>query len=333
MTYSIEALSEYNADGWEEFNRQCGEGTPFHSVRWKTILEDIFRLNLKYYLILDEQHIVGICPFIEQKTGFFRGLNTIPYSEYTQPILADTFDIRRINDLLSLFAKDYSFLHFTTYNPEIIDRIEYDNFPNENLGNMVVNLKHKPPDTLWQSTLSKDDRYKIRAFEKVEFEVQKIDHKRDIERFYHYYAENLNHINGEILPLSFFQKLIDSFSPEELRVALLTSEDSFAGGNLAILHPDQKTAYFEYLALNRNLPNKYSPSLYLYWEGVNWAWENGYEKVSFGRQRIDPNNRRFRYKVKFGADHIPILSRTVLLSKKASLLYRSKKMLTESRNI
>lgn len=52
MGYSIEALSESNVQQWEEFNNRSPEGTLFHSIRWKNILEDTLNLRLRYYEVI-----------------------------------------------------------------------------------------------------------------------------------------------------------------------------------------------------------------------------------------------------------------------------------------
>lgn len=323
MAYSVEPLSASNAHRWEEFNVQSREGTPFHSLKWKNTMVDAMKLKERYFLVLKDSKVVGICPFVEQSLRLFRGLNGIPRSDYNHIILDDSLNPDHINEILSLFPMRYSFLYFDTYDPALQDEIEYDNIPNEAGSNMILDLNRNPPEAVWKEVLSKDDRYKITRFEKGGFTVQEGTDVRTIEEFYRYYAENLNHINGYVLSPASFRRLLDSFSPSEARVAVLTNDGAFAGGNLALLDPARKTVYFSLLALNRNLPNKYSPTYYLSWEGINWAWENGYERISFGRER--PDNPRVRGKQKFGAESIPIHSRVVLLSKAASRLYRLRK--------
>jgi len=325
MTYSIEALSESNRHQWEDFNNQSREGTLFHSIKWKKILEDVFKLKCQYYLIRGDKEVVGICPFVEHSAGPFRGLNGIPNSEFNNMLFNDSFNADRFSDLLTLFSKDYSYLIFSTYHPPVMERIGYDNFPDEESGNMVSDLRKYPPDVIWNDILTKNERNKIRKFEKNGFHVHEINQRHDIENFYHYYEENLKYIHGEILPFSFFQKLIDEYQKNELRIAVLTNGKIFVGGTLTFLYPAKKTTYFDYLSLNRNIPNRYTPTYYLFWDLVTWAWNNGYEKVSFGRQKLDPNNPRFMNKVKFGAEHVPIHSRIAFFSKTTSLLYRLKK--------
>ncbi|WP_292365248.1 GNAT family N-acetyltransferase [Methanoculleus sp. UBA208] len=326
MTYSIELLSGENAHQWKEFNDRSREGTPFHSLRWKSILEDALNLRLRYYLILKDQQVVGICPFVEQSAGFFHGLNSIPHSEFNNMILDDSFDINHLDEVLSLFAEECSFLHFNTYSPDTMDETKHDNFIIEHTGNMILNLKQTSPEVIW-STFSRNMRYNIQIFEKRGFTIREAHEPSEIKRFYRYYVENLTHINGDILPSSFFERLLDFF-PDDVRIAILANGDVFAGGWLTLASPDRATAYYQYLALNRNLPNRYTPTYPVYWDLVNWAWENGYEKLSFGRQRLEPDNPRFQGKAKFGAEYIPIHARLVLLSKTASLAYRMKKRLS-----
>jgi hypothetical protein len=331
MVYSIEALSGSNAHQWEDYNNQSREGTLFHSLRWKKVLEDELTLKLKYYLILKDQRVVGIWPCMEQTAGFFRGLLGIPHSEYNNIILDDSFDINHINKILTLFSKEYSFLHLSTYNPDILDRVKYANFIVENTGNMVLDLTQKPPDTIW-NRFSTNTRRSIRLFENKGFMAQEIDPQNDAELFYQHHVENLTHRKGEILPFAFLQRLLGSFSPNELRGVVLANSDAFAGGMLTFLHPAQKTVYFEYLVRNRSLPKRFTPTYFLFWNEINWAWNNGYEKVSFGRQSLDLNNPRFQNKVKFGAEHVPIHSRTVVFSKTTASLYRLKTYLSERRD-
>jgi len=323
MTCSTEVLSEGNAHRWEEYNTRSGKGTLFHGLRWKRLLEDVLKVKLRYYLIFDGQKVVGLCPFAEQSAGFFRGLASIPHSEFNNLVLDDSFDSAHLNEILSLFAKEYSFLHLSTYDREVLDNINYNGFNTGETGNMVLNVKQKPPEEIW-SSLSRNMRYKIQVFEKKGFKIREARQRSEIEWFYRYYVENLTSIKGDILPLSFLEGLLELF-PGRVRIEILTNGDVFAGGSLTLLSPERKTAYYQYLALNRNLPNRYTPTYAIYWNLVNRTRDDGYEYLSFGRQRLDLKNPRFQDKAKFGAEHVPIHSRLVPLSRIASLAYQVRK--------
>ena len=119
-----------------------------------------------------------------------------------------------------------------------------------------------------------------------------IDQPGDLGEPYQHYVKNMMHIQGEILPFTFFATLLDRFSREELRITVLTRDDAFAGGSLAFVDPLSKTIYSDYLAINRDLPNRYTPTNYIAWESINWAWSNGHKQVHFGQQS-GPENPRF----------------------------------------
>jgi len=325
MTYSIELLTRDNADRWDTFNNRSPEGTLFHSLKWKQVLEDAFHLRLKYYLILDDDDVVGISPWIEQSALNLRGLVSIPESEVNNIVLDGGFDPGRFKEILSLFAREHAFLHFNTYHPDLLDGITYSSYPGGDTGNMVINLQENPPEAIWGALSKKTVKSTLR-FPKEGFELQEIDRRSDIELFYQYYEKNLLHINGDILPLSYFETLWDYFSPDHLRIVILRKGDTIAGGSTTFMDPMKKMVYFGYQALNRDLLH-YTPAYYLNWELINWAWDNGYEKVSMGRQRRDPENPRFREKTKFGAEHIPIHTKLVVYSRAVSLLYRLKRKL------
>jgi hypothetical protein len=330
MTYSIEAASESNVHLWESFCRQSPEGSLYHGMQWKRILENALNLKLKYYLILDGRQVVGACPFTEQTSGFLRGLGEVPYSEFNHLILDDSFDVGRINDIFSLLSRNFSFLHFTTGDPAFFSTIGYENYPDdENNGIMVLDLERNDPEDIWKNFLSAKDRKKIRGFERDGFELREVRQHEEIDLFYRYYLLHMQHINGTILPLSYFHALLDSFSSDNLRIMMASRGDEIAGWWLTLSDPTRSMAFFKYLVINRAFPNRYTPTLNIQWEIVKWAWEKGYKKLSFGRQKLDPANPRFRNKSRFGAEHVPIYTRLVLLSRTASMLYRLKRGLAE----
>ena len=85
-----------------------------------------------------------------------------------------------------------------------------------------------------------------------------------------------------------------------MRTTLLHKNDKVFGGLLSFLWPQQKTIYLRYLALNRDISNRYSPSYYLYWDAIVRASQMGYTTVCFGSTPPDPDEVHYRLKKKFG---------------------------------
>lgn len=330
MACSIELLSRDNAHQWDDFNVRAPNGTIFHTLKWKQVLEEIFHLKLQYYLIRSEGEVVGISPWLERSALNFRGLVSIPHAEENGIVLDENTAGDHFGEIVSLFARNYSFLHFNMGNSIPLNGIGFAHEAHNDTGYMVADLRETPPEAIWAG-FSKNTRFSIRAFENDGFTIRVIDRPDALDDFYRYYTQNLTHIRGEILPLTFFQRLLELF-PDQVRVTVLTRDDIFAGGSLALIDPARRKFYGTYLAINRNLPNRYTPSYQIMWESINWAWENGYEQLFFGRQRVDPKNPRFHNKSRFGARHLPIHSHLVLLSKPMLISYKIRNRLLGNRD-
>lgn len=109
MGYSIQELSEETAEAWDEFNNQCPEGTFFHSIKWKKILENVIHIDPKYWIISSGQKIVGIVPSKKCTLTYLKGLDTLPHSEFNSILLDNNFDPRDLHEVLTQFASKYSF--------------------------------------------------------------------------------------------------------------------------------------------------------------------------------------------------------------------------------
>jgi CelD/BcsL family acetyltransferase involved in cellulose biosynthesis len=97
--------SEWNND-WDSFVTDHVEGSIFHTIRWKRIL-DKSNLGISSYLILEETgRVVGVCPiYLTTVFPFMRVFFSLPSSDYGNPLL-DSFSPCKTREALSiLFSK------------------------------------------------------------------------------------------------------------------------------------------------------------------------------------------------------------------------------------
>jgi hypothetical protein len=320
MEWHVEQLNTENADKWEEFNKNSSEGSFFHTLQWRKILERSFQLPLHYFLLFNNNKVFGIFPFVEHRIRFFKGFLPIANSECSNVILKDCNDDSGVHSLFNGLRRSdrpmNSFVVINTLHQEFFTHLGYANFPYYNDGHMILDLKKFPPERIWDSfSAKKGQRTYIRRFDDKGFVIKEADSLDDLNVFYQHYKDNLIHIHVTPCPWSHFQDLHHEFSEGEIRTTLLVKDDTVAGGLMTLLFKPQKTAYFHYLSLNRNLPNTYHPTYYLFWEGINWARDHGFEKISFGRQKLEPDNLRYRIKHEFKAEFMPNYSKMVSLSR------------------
>jgi hypothetical protein len=142
-------------------------------------------------------------------------------------------------------------------------------------------------------------------------------------------------IDGLLMPFSYFSGMWDAMS-DELVIMLLVQGSTVAGGQLLLRDERRKQVYLQFLALNRNLPTCYHPTVYLNWKAIMWAWENHYEKVSFGREirrNLHQQNPTYRLKTGFGAKFEHISSEIIPTSPFLSMGIRSRKYLDGGRSV
>jgi len=309
--YVIEDLSVNNERDWEAFNEKICDGSFFHTLKWKKILE---QLNYKshYFLVYDKHEVISICPFFEGTIKGFKGLMLLPTSDHRHLLIDKTkCDHPLVQEILHKVKeiskrKKYSFILITTKNEEIItffNKFNPMSFPLS--GTMVLDLKKDNPKKIWNDIFSKkeQERKYIRRFEEDGFKIQEIKSLENLRLFYKYYKENTEYIKAIPFRYTHFEALWNTYSPNDIRITFLHKNGLIAGGELSFIYPPKKTMYLRYLAINRTLPNRYQPTLYLRWNSVIHASDMGYDTVNFGGTPCDPNDIHYKLKMKFGCHY------------------------------
>lgn len=327
--YHLERLVDENAERWEGFNTTSPEGSLFHSLKWKEIVERDPGVKSHYFLLYKDDDVIGLFPFIEEKIRFFQGVSPAQDPQRLHAVLKEPGDPLAMDHLINelrkirIEGKRLSFASLSTLHQETLDTLsEHPLLPlDDGLGEMILTFSELPPEQIW-SSLTSNRRKKIRMFDKDGFAITEVRSRDDLEQFYRYYYDNVTYVGGSPQPFSRFSDLWNSMS-DEIRITVLSQGSRIAGGLFQFKDVPRKTAHGTYLSLNRDLPNKYSPSYYLWWEALTWAQENNFEKFSFGAQHLDPDNPRFKVKHDMGGRFEPIYSKIIPLTRLFSLGSRS----------
>lgn len=344
--YRLERLAPKNEQIWDEFNASCPEGTLFHSLRWKQIAENLSGTSGEYFLLYKDDEIFGLFPLTEHVIHGFRGLISASYPQSLHVLLRDHRDPLALPFVVEELAGmengtgPISFvcpasLHQETFEP--VTRYPRSRYPfsrDDSEEDMVLDLSRSPPDAIW-STFTKKKRQGIRRFEKDGFVVTEAQTLEDLYRFYQLHDKNIMHIEGTLRPLSHFVDIWNTM-PDETRITSLSRGSLVAGGVLTLIDTAHRSVTLTYLSLNRDLPNIYTPSHYIFWEAIRWAWENGFQRVSFGREYhkdLNGSSPRCRIKRDFGAQSQPIYSTLISTSRLLSMGIRSRKYLDLSRSV
>lgn len=340
VEYHLERLDNENAAKWEAFNNNSPDGSFFHSLKWIQIAGERSTIKTHNFILFRNDTVVGLFPFVEHNDKLFRGLVPAFDPQRLYAILQDYRDPSCMQYTLSALQKNdrdlkkISYIWFSTPHREAMDIItSHPLFPCSDEGDLVVDLAVTPPEKIWNAFSSnKGQRKKIRRFDDHGFELIEVKTNDELKLFYSYYEENTRYIGGNPRPYSHFSDLWNYLSSDEMRITLLRKDSTVAGGFLMFMYRPRNTVYSAFVSLNRNLPTTYHPSYYLYWDLINWAWENNYERISFGAQQRDETNSRYRIKKEFGAQFYPIYSGIIPLRKIFSMGIKYKKILGQRRS-
>lgn len=305
--YIVEELCSDNEKAWKEFNEKTYSGSFFHTLKWKIILERKFGYESHYFLVYYKDRVIAACPFFEITINRFKGL-MLPYSDYKNILVDKNFNhlVAKaiMNKCYEISKKNrLSFILINTLNKEIKEHFnEFKPLPVRIAGNMILDLKENNPEKIWNNIFSAkgNQRNRIRRFEKDGIKIKEVKSVKDLKIFYKYYKANLEYLNSVPPPFSHFEELWNTYSSTDMIITLLHKNEKFFGGISQFLYPPRKTMYLTLLALNRDIPNRYSPSYYLEWDAIVRAYQMGYTTVCFGSTSPNPDNIHYHLKKKFG---------------------------------
>ena len=335
MDYRAVELSESNASDWEGLNENSPQGSLFHTLKWKRLLEESFRkyATTRYFLIYQDHRPVALCPFFERRSWGFKNLASLPDSglnPWNHVVMHEQGCAP--DECLEIFediakSKNMAYVAFGILEEQrsAIARFGVPVYSAD--GSMVLDLSENPPDQIWKHTFHHrhSPRQKIRHFERDGFKLDCLASRESLDLFYPYYAANLKRIGGRSYPLSYFEKLLANFSersPDNVMLIILHKDRCVAGGLLALFWDARKTLYLRYFSLNRSLPSRYTPVYPLYWHAIKEAFRMGCRVVDFGVTPADPSDVHHKTKAEFGCHYLPKFRAVLPTSRLFKLLHR-----------
>lgn len=307
MSYRLEYLNSTNAHLWEDFNQKSHEGTFFHTLKWKKILESLGYVS-HYIIIFKDDELIAICPFFETYIKRFKGITTLLKSDYNHVIFKDNDPdaIQYLRKELVSIAKKNSWSFIVIHSLDCNFKNNFDtHLEYISLGNMVLDIEKLNTDKIWNEVFTNKIRQRkfINRFRRDGFELEDLVSREDMKIFYDYYIKNIKFLKAEGYPYSHFRDLCNTYFPKNLNITLVHKKDVIAGGLLMFLDHSKKTMYIRYLALNRDLPNTYHTPYILYWDALEKANKLKFKKVCFGTTPKDHDNPNFRIKRNFGCNY------------------------------
>lgn len=292
---------------WENFLEASPEGTFYHSLKWKKVIQDTFSLSPLYLTLKDENGaLLGICPGFIQNSNFFRTYYSTPFSDYGAPLIKESCTAT-LNEcfqgiLSFLYENGITYAKFRLKNWLQKTRKFLQSVPSyyleNNTGVMEIDLKAKSSEVLWKQVFSTNVRKKLRKIEKNGLHAYAAKSKSDLKEFYELYSKNLLRIGGFPHSYKFMENLWDDLHPENLRLWMVEKGQKYAG---AINFKYGKKTFCTYVGYDKELCSKYTILRYLQWKEIELGEKEGCNCFSLGLTPSNPYDIHFIEKTRVGA--------------------------------
>ncbi len=293
---------------WDNFVADSPDGTFFHTIKWRDVIERSFPYQSSYLCIRDSSgQLVGVCPFfITKKLWPFKVLDSLPDSDLGGPLFKEEYkkDAAKVlvNYLIELGANKG--IAYTKMRLSDLEACEYlrtnDSKVDDASGTMILDLCETPVDYIWNNVFEHKQRKYINRFDHDGFKTTNGTDMHELEIFYNLYCNNWGN-GGTPFNLKYLENIYNLLYPSNFSITLIGNDDKCIGAGLNFIYRQKKTMYMAGVALDKEMSSRYKIYYKLRWETIKYAHSMRYHYVSLGPTSSDKSEIHHNIKRKFGA--------------------------------
>lgn len=290
---------------WDAFVRRAADGTFFHLIGWKEVLEDVFGLRAHYLVARRGAEIAGVLPLFELRAPLMeRCLLSVPFAVDGGVCGAD----RDAQDALDAAALALGRDRCARY-IELRDGRDAPGFGVRDGRYARFRRQLQPDDAAEWAALPPKRRNMLRHAARHQLTADA--ETRDAATFHDLYAHTARRFGTPVFPARFFRTLLDRF-PEETTVLIVRRGSIAVAGALLLRFGD---VAFPYYAGSRREFFRYASNDFLYWELMRFARRCGARTFDFGRSKVGTGV--YTYKHLWGFEAEPVRYRVRALDASA----------------
>lgn len=281
----IQELRKTDEKEWDAFVREQGDGTFFHRIGWKNVIEKTYKHKSYYLVAKEDDEIKGILPLFLMKSVFFgKKIISLPFV-YCGGVCAESSDATNelINEAISI-TKNLGVEYL-----ELRNRSEDIKFSATNYTFVTSILELSPDSEDVFRGMSKNKRKTISKSEKQNLKAEWGD---DVKSFYRLYAHNLRDLGTPVQSYNFYYNILDIF-PDNSKILLVKRKDD--GDVLyAALFLFYKDTMMDFMSSTIGEYRKYYPTDFGIGTAIKYACETGYRYFDFARSIKGSPNQEFK---------------------------------------
>ncbi len=271
---------------WDDFVRVARQGSLFHTLGWKQVLEKTFSYKSNFLVAYDDDgNICGVLPlFVVPKPLTGQVMVSVPFGVYggvvadnleaTQKLLSAGKELAEERNVDSLEFRQIEALDETLPTKDL-----YFTFIREIFDGEEKNM----------AAIPRKQRRMIRQGMSHGLE-SKLGGQEFLKDFYFVYSTSLRNLGTPAFPFHYFESLFQELG-EQCKILTVSYEGKVVAAVLTFFYEDRVMPYY-----GGGLPEyqRYAIYDFMYWELMRYGWEHGYKVYDFGRSKQETGPFHFK---------------------------------------
>jgi len=262
-------------DAWDDFVRQAPNGTFFHLIGWKEILEEAFGFRSHYLVARRSGRIVGVLPLFELRSVFSaKCLLSLPFA--VEGGICGIDDEAR--DALEAAALALTRQRTATY-LELRDGLDGAAFQVREGLYYRFRRTLLPTDEENLAAIPRKQRRMVRVGQQSGL-VSRVS-ADDLDVFFDLYARSVRNLGTPVFPRRYFRLLVKHF-PDDCIILTVRHGNTPVAAVMSFFFNDTVLPYY---AGSRHEFFRYAVNDFMYWELMRHARARGVQVFDFGRSK------------------------------------------------
>ena len=281
----VRPLEANDTERWDRFVYGHPQGTFFHLVGWKQVIEKTLGFEACYFYAERDTKIMGVAPvFVVSNWILGRALISVPLAVYGGICATDAESEQALLDHLKQLGRtrQVDFIELRNRSggllPEFHANPRYVTFTTQLWPDWETNWKRLPRDT----------RYMIRKARKANLSTRRGPDQ--LADFYRLFALSMRRHGTPVFPRALFENLLDEFG-DRTDLLMVYAGSQPVAGVLSLLFRDTILPYYAAAAPEAT---RLAANNWMYWELMSSAAQAGLSCFDFGRSRKDTGSYAFK---------------------------------------
>ncbi len=286
--YKLIEYKEKNRKQWNQFAEE--NGTVFHRIEWKEILEKVFGYRGHYLMVMEEAGaIAALIPIMVGRDLLLKKAGiSLPFVNYMDICCREEtvyrFVVEQAHSLLNSLKLDYMELRLKdqTVEDDVVG-VKDNNYT------FIIPLEGDEERVLSLSTANNRNHVR-KVYKNNWFSVSFAP--ENLREFYRVYCITMKRLGSPAPSYGFFSETLEKMPQNTRLLTVIDNENGRIAGGM-FLFTSGDTIYYQWGGCLTEYNKKYINN-FMYWEAVKFGLENGFKYLDLGRSPLDSGTYRFK---------------------------------------